>query len=281
MHDEGESADELIARKKGEAPDWELVEQAMSPAPSEVFTLHRVEIGSNGERTLKPAGTFRMRLLTLDEQIAATRDAQEFARKAKEDQREFGQIYEMAQGLAVIAKALCSPDLYERKSDGTSFYPPIFTEIRHMLKRFTEADIAHCLNVYTFVRERYNPLISFSPGEVDRTIARLAHPVVGGHFLGLLDSSQLRVCLLSVAARAFELSPTHFQDLDQSLTFSESELGSSDPGTTSFSGLLNSHAMGGLVPTSSHDAAATLEDGTEIPDDIEAIRDLAVTLKKD
>lgn len=261
--------------------DEEIAEQCASPRPSEPFTLYRIE-RKGGEYKRVPKGEYRMCLLTLKEQMDALREAQEYVEKVGEDQKQFRDIYGNIQGLALIAKALVHAKRHER-ADGTEVDVPVCTEIRQVLLRFNEADIAACLNMYEVVRYLYNPLITFKQGEVDRWIERLSHPVKGADFLGQLDSSQYRGLLLSMACRARDLTPTRFQTPDQLLNSSESGQETSSPGTTTTSGLLSSLGMAGLAPVSSPDdvSIAEMDDGTDVPTDRAQARELGERLSED
>jgi hypothetical protein len=202
-----------------------LVLELMTPAPSEAFSLFKVqEDGSKKEFRL------RMRLLRSEETIACLREAQEYARSKGEVSKEYGDIYKEAQAVALIARALCHPNT-RTLPNGTPYYPQLFTSAAQLRASFTENEISVCLNQYEVTKAKYRCMESFSPEDVDKWAARLSDTMLGPLFLGRLDSSHWPALLTCLAQRVQSLSESLGLPLPNSRDSSESPPSSSGDGT--------------------------------------------------
>lgn len=202
-----------------------LVLELMTPAPSEAFSLFKVqEDGSKKEFRL------RMRLLRAEETIACLKEAQEYARSKGEVSKEYGDIYKEAQAVSLIARALCHPTT-RTLPNGTPYYPQLFTSAAQLRASFTENEISVCLNQYEVTKAKYRFVESFSPEEIDMWAARLSDVMLGPLFLGRLDSSHWPALLTCLAQRVQSLSESLGQPLPNLRATSESPQPSSGDGT--------------------------------------------------
>lgn len=193
---------------EGDASD--LVQELSSPAPSEAFSLFRVQPdGSKKEYKL------RVRLLRVEETIACLRAAQAYAKSNAELPAEYGDIYKESQAVELIARALCRPEprnLVEGSvkaggmREGVSYYPQLFTSAAQLRASFTENEIAVCLNAYEVVKAKYRCTESFEPAELDKWAARLSDTLLGPLWLSRLDSAHWPALLTCLAQRVVSLS---------------------------------------------------------------------------
>ena len=229
----------------------ELIASLTSPAPSEPFSLFRVQ--PDGSRREFP---LRMRLLREEETIDCLREAQAYAKANAEIPAQYGDIYREAQAVAVIARTLChsKPRRMVGASgaqDGPEYYPQLFTSSAQLRASFMSDEIAACLNGYEVVKAKYRCLESFSADEIDKWAARLSDAMLGPLFLGRLDSSHWPALLTCLAQRVQSLSESLGLQLSTSPDSSESSPDTSDAGT------------GGSTPSPS----VVTSDGETLPQD--------------
>lgn len=242
----------------------ELIAELTSPAPSEPFSLFRVQPdGSKKEFPL------RMRLLRVEETIDCLREAQAYAKANAEIGKEYGDIYKEAQAVALIARALCHAKSRRMtnkagSSEGPEYYPQLFTSSAQLRSSFMAHEIAVCLNAHEVVQAKYRCVESFSPEELDKWAARLSDAFLGPLFLARLDSSHWPALLTCLAQRVQLLSESLGQPLPSLLDTSASNPESSDSGT------------GGSTP-SPHVVSS---EGETLPDDRLLTRDEAEAIVK-
>jgi len=210
----------------------ELVQAALSPAPSAAFSLFRV--GEDGERYEFPV---RIQLLRAEDTQEALQKAQEVAQKRKEA-GDYKDIYTEEQAVQLISRALVRDEQGERE-DGSRYWRRVFVNADHLRKAFTEVEIAYCLNLYEVTKAKYAILRRFDPAELDEYAKRLSDQMLGPYFLAQLDSTQWPQLLLSLAQRVRDLSETLSLEQTDSPNSSESESETSDSGTTGSTGSPN------------------------------------------
>jgi hypothetical protein len=202
--------------KLDDAAASELVLELTAPAPSEAFSLFKVQ-----EDGTKKEFRLRMRLLREEENISCLKEAQEYARSKGEVSKEYADIYKEAQAVALIARALCHPTS-RNLPNGTAYYPQLFTSSAQLRSSFTENEIAVCLNQYEVTKAKYRCMESFSADEIDKWAARLSDAMLGPLFLGRLDSSHWPALLTSLAQEVqslrgkLGLAPTSLRDSSES-----------------------------------------------------------------
>lgn len=203
----------------------DLVMELMSPAPSEGFSLFKIkEDGSKVEFKL------RVRMLRAEEDIAALKEAQAYAKENAEVSKDYGDIYREAQAVALISRVLCRPEQRELPS-GTRYYPQLFTSSAQLRASFTSNEIAVCLNAYEVVKAKYRCLDAFEPAELDKWAARLSDTLLGPLWLGRLDSTHWPALLMCLAQRVQFLSESLGLPLSSSEPSSESSPETSVDGT--------------------------------------------------
>jgi hypothetical protein len=200
----------------------ELVSELTAPAPSEAFSLFRVqEDGSKKEFKL------RLRMLREEETISALKEAQAYAKQNGEiNKTEYGDIYKEAQACAVLAKSLCHA---EQKTfpNGTKYYPQLFVDTKQLRASFTESEMAVCLNALEVLKAKYRCYDEWSDQDLDRWAERLSDAFAGPLWLGRLDSAHWPDLIYGLARRLVALGPPP----ETSPTSSESEPATSDDGT--------------------------------------------------
>lgn len=212
----------------------ELVQELSAPAPSEPFSLFRVQPdGTRKEYKL------RVRMLRSEETIACLKAAQAYAKQNGEISTEYGDIYKESQAAELIAKSLCRPEprtMVEGSRstgmrEGVQYYPQLFTSSAQLRASFTENEIAACLNAYEVVKAKYRCTDSFEPAEIDKWAARLSDTLLGPLWLSRLDSAHWPALLMSLASRVTSLSESLGLPLSSSETSSESSPETSGSGT--------------------------------------------------
>ena len=200
----------------------ELVSELTAPAPSEAFSLFRVQPdGSKVEFKL------RMRMLREEETIAALKEAQAYAKQNGEiGKTEYGDIYKEAQACAVIAKSLCRAE-QQTLPNGSKYYPQLFTETKQLRASFTENEIAVCLNALEVLKAKYRCYEEWSEEDLDKWAERLSDAFAGPLWLGRLDSAHWPDLIYGLARKVVALGPPP----GTSPTTSESEPATSGDGT--------------------------------------------------
>jgi hypothetical protein len=207
-----------------------LVQTLMDPAPSEVFSFKRRT--PDGEEIDFP---IRIRLLRIEETHGVLIAAQKYARSRGELPKEYADVYQEAQICELLALALCRVEKHER-SDGTIFYPPMFSTSKQLRASLHEGEAALLLNMYEVVKSTYGSLESFDEVETERWIARLADPMRRSFFLSALDSAAWPDLLFAMAQTAAGAFQTLGLTLPPLLDTLESDPETSEPGTTDSSG---------------------------------------------
>lgn len=176
----------------------ELISTLLQGAPTEPFDFVRVL--PSGERTVTK---IRVRLLRVEENIQAIKAAQDFA-KATGELDGYGDIYKEAQAYELLQRAVCHPDKRNRP-DGTSYYPPLFTDSRMVRASFTEAEIATLLNCYQITRSKHSVAEGLEEQDAEMWITRLSDPLKGAYFLSQLDSLHWPACISLLAGVSRDL----------------------------------------------------------------------------
>jgi hypothetical protein len=191
-----------------------------------------------------------MRLLRVEENLEAIREAQAFARERGEVSKEYGDIYREAQAVEVVRRAMCMPDEVDRP-DGTKFYRPLFISSEQLRQSFTENEMAICLNAYELVKAQFRCVKSFDPEEINNWAARLSDTLLGPFSLSQLDSSHWPALIMALASRVRVLSDQIGQPLPSSLDSTESDpenSGNTIGGSTSAPYVSLSDSSGNSVP---------------------------------
>lgn len=240
-----------------EADASELVLGLTSPAPSEAFSLFKVQAdGSKKEFKL------RVRLLREEETISAIEEAQKYAR-SKGEAPPFGDVYKEAQACSLISRVLLRA---EKRSfpNGTEYYPQLFIDTAQLRAAFTANEIAVCLNAHEVVKAKYRCLDEWKPEELDLWAARLSDTLLGPFFLGRLDSAHWPDLMFALGRRNLELSEA--LGLTSSTTPDSSE---SSPDTSA-------DGTGG----SQQSPHVSLPSGEQLPEDKLLTRDEAAEIAK-
>lgn len=224
----------------------ELVLGLLKGVPTELFNFKKVQ--PDGSKKDYP---IRVKLLRLEQNHQVLSDAQAYAKGRSETPGTYGDIYKEAQAVEMLTLALCRTD-EQSLSDGTRYYPQLFTDSRQLRMAFTAPEMAQCLNMYTLVKAKYGAIEDFSEEEYDLWRDRLADALSGPLFLSLLDSTHWPQLLYRLAREARDLRQQLGLPLSTSLDSSESDQPSSTSTTGSFSEL----------PEGQH-----VESGEELPTD--------------
>ncbi len=176
----------------------ELILTLLDGAPTKLWKF--TKILPSGERVLT---TVRLRVLRVEENLQALQSAQEVA-KEKGELGGYGDIYKEAQCYEVLQRALCLEEKRTRP-DGTSYYPPVFTDSRQLRMSFNESEIAVLLNCYDVTKAEFSALEGLEEREAELWIARLSDPLQGPFFLSQLDSRHWPACIVLLAGIARDL----------------------------------------------------------------------------
>ncbi len=228
-----------------EADASELVLGLTAPAPSEAFSLFKVQ-PDGGKLEFK----LRVRILRAEESIACLKEAQDYARQSGEVAKDYGDIYKEAQACSLIARVLLRPKK-ETLPNGTEYYPQLFVSTAQCRASFTENEIAVCLNAHEVVKAKYRCFEEWQPEELDKWAARLSDTLLGPLWLGRLDSAHWPDLMYGLAQRVQALSETLGLPPLTSEPSSESDQESSESGT------------GGSTPSPS----VVSSDGQTLPED--------------
>lgn len=228
-----------------EADASELVAELTTPAPSEAFSLFRIQPdGSKKEFKL------RVRLLREQEHIACMREAQAYAKENGELSTEYRDIYKEATACALVSRALLRPKL-EKMPSGAEYYPQLFTSTEQLRRSFTENETAVCLNAYEVVKAKYRCFDDWKPEELDKWAGKLSDTFLGPLVLSRLDSAHWPDLIYGLARRVLELTELAGLPPLTSDDSSESSQENSGDGT------------GGSTPSPS----VASSDGQELPTD--------------
>lgn len=215
-----------MGRQIVKADASELVQGLLSPAPSEAFSIFRPQ--ADGSTKEFPV---RVRLLRIEEEIAALAAAQAYAKKVGESSGEHSEIYREAQAYEQVARCLCHPDEQERQ-DGTRFYRQLFVHAGQLRESFTRNEVAAVLNCYEVLKWRYSCVRSFEPEHLEEWAAKLSDTVLGPYFLAQLDSDHWPELLTSLAQELCALRERIGQPLPSWRATSESDRETSESGTS-------------------------------------------------
>ncbi len=216
-----------MAKPPRDIPPDELVQAFMAPAPSEEFYFTRQRPEDEEDERMH----IRVQILRTDELHGCIIAAQKYAKKRGELPKEYGDVYQEAQGIEVAWRCLVHPEMVE--FEGKKIYRRIFVNAEQCRLAFTEAEIAYVLNLYEYVKAKYSILEDFQEEDLELWIARLGEGMNGALFLGLLDSQHWPDLLLRLAQRAHSLYQTLGYQLPSLSDTSESDQESSESGTSS------------------------------------------------
>jgi hypothetical protein len=228
-----------------------LVRSLLDVAPSMVFDFVRVQ--PDGTRAKVPV---RVQLLRVDEDHQVLEDAQAYAKSRKEAPKEYGDLYREGQAVSLLCRALRKVEKRER-NDGTSYYPPLFTNDQQLRQSMTAAELAQCLNFYEIVRSKYGAIEAFSEDDYARWVELLGDPLRGPFWASCMDSSHWPTMMLRMAADLISLRPSRSQNT------SELDQENSDTGTGSFTELPEGSPAGSNV-TLPTDHLITKDEAAEI-----------------
>lgn len=213
----------------------ELVRAYLSGAPSEVFSIWRID--SNGDRA---EHKFRMRLLRLQEGLDAMTDAGKDAKRitGADSGRAFEDVYRELSACEVLRRSIVSMEP-QTMPDGRQIHLPLFPDTRTIMRAFGENELIHLMNCHEMLKAWYGGPEFASEDELDLWISRLAGPLDGAvSQLAQLDSRQLPLLTWLLACRvkdyATQLGLTQFE----SQPSSESDQPSSTTPTSGPSGEL-------------------------------------------
>jgi len=204
---------------------------------------------------------YRMQVLRAEENMAALKAAQEFA-KSKGEAEGYGDLYKEAQVHELLQRAMRHAEKHER-GDGTSLYLPVFTSADQLRAALTESDCAALLNAYQITKSEFGNIEGLDEEDAETWIARLSDPLRGPFFLSQCDSLHWPglVLLLAKVCRAL------YEDLGRPLPSSE---------PSSESGPANST---GPTGSSGPPAQASSTDGRyEVPGDVVLTKEQAAEL---
>jgi hypothetical protein len=176
----------------------DLILTLLDGAPTKVWNF--TKILPSGERVLTKV---RLRVLRVEENLEAIRDAQTLA-KEKGELGGYGDIYKEAQAYEVLQRALCHVEK-RRRPDQSEYYPPLFTDSRQLRSSFNESEIAVLLNAYEATKAEYSALEGLEEREAEMWIARLSDPLQGPFHLSQLDSRHWPGCILLLAGMCRDL----------------------------------------------------------------------------
>jgi hypothetical protein len=237
----------------GKASD--LVLGLLKGVPSELFSFKKVQ--ADGSVRDYP---IRVKLLRLEQNHQVLRDAQAYAKRQGEAPGDYGDIYREAQAVELLTLALCHVE-DKTLPDGSSYFPPLFTDAQQLRASFTAPEMAQCLNMYELVKGKYGAIESFREEELELWRERLADTMRGPFFLSLLDSAHWPQLIFALAKEARDLRQQLGLPLSTSLDSLASDPSISTSSTGSFSELPQGQSQNGeLLPT---DHIMTAEEAKE------------------
>jgi len=208
-----------------EIPASELIRSLLDGVPSKVFDFVRIQEG--GEKTVSK---IRVKLLRLEENDSVLADSQAHAKHRKESEQ-YTDIYREAQAVELLTRALCHVDKHTRP-DGTSYYPPLFTDSRQVRASFTATELSVLLNCFQIVKSEYGTLETLDEHDADMWTERFSDPLKAPFWLSQLDCNHYPGAILLLAAQVRDLRTEVGRPLSTSPDSSEfnPEISTSDTG---------------------------------------------------
>ena len=249
------------ASKEASPPAGALVRDLFEPSPSLRFELERKR--ADGSVETYP---FRCRLLRVDQIHDAILAAQKYA-KDRGELKDYGDIYREAMACELLQRAIVQEEMGERVEGGRikRWYRPMFVDTEQLRRSLDEAECAQLLNCYELTKAHFRAVQPYTEEEVEDMLDSLADAMMGPYFLGRLDSADWPHLIFVLARLARSWRPSKTQTPSDSLSSSESDPSTSDPGTTTFSELPVARSVSTpSVPDPPTDRILTREEAREI-----------------
>lgn len=182
-----------------------VIRSLIDGGPGKEWKFQRVE--ENGERV---EFTYRMQVLLAQENIDGIQSAQGYAKDR--ELGGYGDIYREATVHEILVRAMRHPAKREMPN-GTSHYPPIFTDVSQLRASFTEPEIVVLFNAYEITKAEFGIVRGLEDESAETWIARFSDPLKGFFYLSQLDSQAWPGAIMMIAKVARGL----FQELGHEL----------------------------------------------------------------